>query len=278
MVESIKELRKICYTGSKGKRPLYMELVTIKVSIYITKLLLYTPTKADHVTISMILLAIFGSVFMAFGSLNFLLIGILIIHFTILLDNVNGEVARYRKEGDMRGSFLEFFYHEIAATLVYFSLGFGVFLQTGFKSALLFGFLSSTYSKSVVLSITKLAALKHGLRDNPEKRKIKVKKCMSIIGKVNMEGGSSKTGQKLYKTYNYIKEIWGHPFNIVHINILVVLEIINQNLNLLPQYFLLYGYLMIYGTVSVLIQIVSFVVHYRGKTVYHYYLALFDKK
>ena len=62
MVESIKELRKICYANSKSKRPLYMELVTMKFSIYVTKLLLYTPIHADQVTILMMLLAIFGSI------------------------------------------------------------------------------------------------------------------------------------------------------------------------------------------------------------------------
>src|SRR3989344_2789913 len=77
MVESIKELREICYKGSKGRRPLYMEWVTMKISIYVTKLLLYTPIRADQVTISMILLAIIGSVFMAFGNLLYMLIGIL---------------------------------------------------------------------------------------------------------------------------------------------------------------------------------------------------------
>src|SRR3989344_6591579 len=98
MVESARELREICYANSRGKRPLYMELFTMKVSIYVTKLLLCTPIKADQVTISMMLLSIIGSALLATGNLSYMLIGILIIHFTIILDNVNGEIARYRKE------------------------------------------------------------------------------------------------------------------------------------------------------------------------------------
>ena len=136
MVESIKELREICYKGSKGRRPLYMELVTMKISIYVTKLLLYTPIRADQVTIGMILLAIIGSVLMAFGDFGYMLIGILIIHFTVVLDNVNGEVARYRKEGSMMGTFLEQYYHELSVPLIFFSLGFGVFMMTGYKSGI----------------------------------------------------------------------------------------------------------------------------------------------
>ena len=276
MVESAKELREICYANSKGKRPMYMEMFTMKISIYVTKLLLYTPIKADHVTISMMLLSIIGSALLATGALNYMLIGILIIHFTIILDNVNGEIARYRKEGNMTGTFLEFFYHEITATLLFFSAAYGVFLQTGSKSVLIFGFLASSFSKSVVISIIQLAALKNALRDDWKKRAEKVKKSLALIGSANLEGGSTKTGTKLYIFYNYLKEFWGHPFNIVHVNILIILEIINSHYSFIPAYSMLYWYLAVYGTASVIQQVMSFIVHYKGKSVHHYYVKLFE--
>lgn len=279
MVPSIKELRIICYEGSKGKRPLYMELVTMKLSIYVTKLLLYTPIKADQVTISMMLLIILGSIFMSFGTFKFLLIGILLIHFTVVLDNVNGEVARYRKEGSMTGTFLEQFFHEIATPLIFFSLAYGVFLQTGYKSALVFGFLCAIFSKSVVLPAIDSAVVKNGLRDSEHGTKNeKLKKYISLIGKVNIKGGGTEIGRKLYTFYDYVREFWNAPFNIVHVNALVILEIINSYYALLPQYFMLYWYIAIYGIASVIIQVISFIVHYKGKTVYHYYVALFGKK
>ena len=277
MVESIKELRKICYANSKHRRPLYMELFTMKVSIYITKLLLYTPIKADQVTISMMLLAILGSAFMAFGSLKYMLIGILIIHFTIILDNVNGEIARYRKESNMIGTFLEFLYHEITATLVFFSLAYGIFSRTGWKSALIFGFLASSFSKGVVLSIIKLAALKNVIRDNEKKRREKSKKSLQLVGAANLQGGSTSIGRILYKAYDKIKELWGHPINIVHVNIVLIIEMVNYYYSFLPPYVLTYWYLVIYGTGSVIVQLISFMVHYKGNTVYHYYLALLGK-
>lgn len=280
MVESIKELREICYKDSKGRRPLYMEWVTMKISIYVTKLLLYTPIRADHVTIGMVLLAILGSVLMAFGDLSYMLIGILIIHFTVVLDNVNGEVARYRKEGSMMGTFLEQYYHELSVPLIFFSLGFGVFLATGYKSALVFGFLCAIFSRSTVLSALKSAVVKNAIRDRKNKKvEEKLKKYVKIVGKSpNVEGGGTETGKQLYKTYDYIREFWSAPFNIVHINVLVVLEIINHlHWNILPSYTMLYWYLAIYGGASVLIQLVSFIVHYRGNTIYHYYVAMLGK-
>lgn len=279
MVESIKKLREICYANSKDKRPLYMEWVTMKFSIYITKLLLYTPIRADHVTISMVLLVILGSVFMGFGTLKFLLIGILIIHLTVFLDNVNGEVARYRKEGNMTGTFLEQFYHEVSLPLIFFSLSFGVFLQTGFKSVLIFGLLCAIFSRPVVLIAIHNAVVKNGIRDNKRGRiSEKLKKSVALIGKADIKGGSTETGRKLYKTYDYIREFWNFPSNIVHINIIVILEIINRSYNFLPPYILLYAYLLVYGIISVIIQLMSFIVHYKGKTVFHYYVALYGKK
>lgn len=280
MVESIRELREICYKDSKVRRPLYMEWVTMKISIYVTKLLLYTPVKADQVTIGMVLLAIIGSVFMAFGNLGYMLIGILIIHFTVVLDNVNGEVARYRKEGSMMGTFLEQYYHELSVPLIFFSLGFGVFLAAGYKSAVVFGFLCAIFSRSTVLSALKSAVVKNAIRDRSNKKvDEKLKKYANIVGKSpNVEGGGTETGKQLYKTYDYMREFWSAPFNIIHINILIILEILNIYYWTLPQYAMLYWYLAVYGSLSVLIQLISFIVHYRGNTIYHYYVAMLGKE
>ncbi|MBI2106699.1 CDP-alcohol phosphatidyltransferase family protein [Candidatus Woesearchaeota archaeon] len=280
MVESIKELREICYKDSKGRRPLYMEWVTMKISIYVTKLLLYIPIRADQVTISMVILAIIGSVLMAFGDFGYMLIGILIIHFTVVLDNVNGEVARYRKEGSMTGTFLEQYYHELSVPLIFFSLGFGIFLATGHKSVVVFGFLCAIFSRSTVLSALKSAVVKNAIRDR-KNNKIdeKIKKYVKIVGKSpNVEGGSTEIGASLYRKYDLIREFWSAPFNIVHINILIILEIINHlHWDILPPYTMLYWYLVIYGSISVLIQFISFIVHYKGNTIYHYYVAMLGK-
>ena len=257
-----------------------MEWVTMRISIYVTKLLLYTSIHADQVTIGMILLAILGSIFKAFGTLKLMLIGILIIHFTVILDNVNGEVARYRKEGSMTGTFLEQYYHELSVPLIFFSLGFGVFLATGYKSVLIFGFLCAIFSRSTVLSALKSAVVKNAIRDRKNSKvEEKLKKYHSITGKsANVEGGGTETGAKLYHSYDLIREFWSAPFNIVHINILVLLEILNHHhLHLIPAFSMLYWYLVIYGSISVLIQIISFIVHYRGNTIYHYYVAMMGK-
>lgn len=273
MVESIKKLREIC--SSRKKQPLYMELVSMKISIYITKLLLYTKISADYVTITMIVLLITGSILMAFGSLWTILTGILLIHFTVILDNVNGEVARYWKEDGLIGTFLEEVFHKLLVPLVFFSLAFGIFMGTGNKLILVFGFLSAIFGSPIILNAAKEAAVAERLSEAMEGKKAQK---VQIIAKSKIKGGGTEIGRRLYRAYDFIREFWVYPANIVYINILAVIEIINLSYAFLPQYFLLSLYLMLYGSASAIIQLISFIVNYKGRTVEHYYKELFSRK
>ncbi|HIH41326.1 TPA: hypothetical protein HA239_02840 [Candidatus Woesearchaeota archaeon] len=278
MVESIKELRKICYRNSNKKRPLYMELFTMKVSIYITKLFLYTPMHADHVSMLMILLALIGSGMMAFGSIMAMFIGITLIHFSVILDNVNGEVARYRKEGSLMGSFLEEFYHTISTPFIFFSLGYGIFSQTGVKAAILFGFMAAIFASPIVLTAIKTAVIKKGMDRLEEKTGMLPKKYTMPSSEINVKGGGTEAGKKLYSAYDVIKEVWGFPFNILHMQIMLALELLNSYYSFMPKFLLPLAYIVLYGSVSAIRQALSFIVHYKGKTIFHYYNALFGKK
>lgn len=272
MVESIKELRKICQTK---KQPMYMELVSMKISIYITKALLYTKISADYVTISMIVLLIAGSALMALGSLWAILAGILLIHFTVILDNVNGEVARYKKEDGVIGTFLEQVYHNLAVPFLFFGLAFGVFLKTDLKSVLVFGFLASIFGLPIVLKSIKDAIIDE--RSAEMRKGIKPKKT-AIKGELNIGGGSSDSGKALYKIYSNLRAFWVYPANIVHITMLAIVEIINAKYGFAQDYIFFALYIYMYGAVSSIIQTAAFIVNYKGKTVDHYYQFFFGSK
>lgn len=273
MIESIKELREIC--GSKKKQPLYMELVSMKISIYITKLLLYTKISADYVTMAMLILVIVGAALMALGDLWMVLIGILIIHFTVILDNVNGEVARYWKEDGLIGTFLEEVFHKVSVPLIFFVLAYGIFIKTDNALILIFGFLSAIFGSPIVLNAAKEAAVAERMSEikqgkNPQR--------ISVAGRANIKGGNTEVGKKLYESYDLLREFWVYPANIVYINILTIIEISNLYYVFLPQYFLLSLYLIAHGTASAIIQLISFAVNYKGKTANHYYKELFARK
>ena len=278
MVESVRELRKICYKGSGKKRPLYMELVTMKISIYITKLFLYTGIHADQVTMLMLLLVLAGSGMMAFGPIWLMFAGITLIHFTIVLDNVNGEVARYKKQGSLMGSFLEEFYHLFSTPLIFFSFGYGIFRHTGSEIALIFGFLCAVFASPIVIIAVKTAVVKKGIDRMESRKKMLPEKYTMLNEEINIKGGSTKLGAKLYSSYDIIREFMNFPFNIVHIQIIAAMELLNHYYSFMPPYILSLLYLIIYGSLSALRQFASFIVHYKGRTVFHYYNALFGKK
>jgi phosphatidylglycerophosphate synthase len=203
-----------------------------------------------------------------------ILIGILIMHFTVILDNVNGEVARYWKEDGIIGTFLENVYHNLAVPLIFFALSYGVFLKTGFYPILIFGFLSAVLGKPIMLSSIKDAVVAERLSEIKSGKKVK----LSSATKADIKGGATKIGKKLYGVYDIIREFWVYPANIVHITILAIIEIINLQQGFFPQYMLLSLYIIIYGAISALIQITAFIVNYKGKTVEHYYKELFERK
>ena len=74
-IESIKELRKICQKPVIKSNTFYPRMVSRKVSIYITKLFLYTNISANNVTLLMILIGIIASIFLGVGEYFYSLLG-----------------------------------------------------------------------------------------------------------------------------------------------------------------------------------------------------------
>ena len=278
MVESIKELRKICYKGSSKRRPLYNELFTMKFTIYITKFLLSTPVRANHVTMLMILLVLIGSGMMAFGPIWVMFIGITLIHFTNFLDSVDGEISRYYQEGDLTGIFLEELYHTLLIPLMFFSFGYGIYTQTGNGLPVVFGFLSAVFGSPIVLTSIKTAVVKEAMDKFESKEDFMAKKHLLPKKKIDVKGGDTELGKKLYHLYEGLKELLGFTLNMVGIHMIIATELLNYYFNFMPSFILSLVYIIIYGSASFLRQFISFMVHYKGKTVFHYYNALFGKK
>lgn len=271
MVESIKEVKKICYSSEYIYRAWYNKYVS-KLSIYVTWLLLHTRITANQVTISEYFLIIFGSVFLFMGKLEYIFVGLMIYQLTNLLDCVDGEIARYRKAPSLVGVHLEYIYHQIISHFMFFPLAFGVFIHTGWTSILILGFLCSIFSKSVVQP-NMFSAI-----------------CESQLGKItplsylkNKEVGNggnlqgSKKGKKLSDFYDNFKDFWAAPTNLLQLTIISILELFNQSYHLFPPYTLFYVYFGVYAFAVTGIQLTSLIVHYKGKAIENYYLALFGK-
>jgi hypothetical protein len=103
-VATIAELRR---TIQKRTGNLYDTLFTRRVSIYLTAALAPTGITANQVSVLAALVGAAACALVAFGTPPMQIAGALMIHLHLVLDSVDGELARLRKTFTLRGLFIE---------------------------------------------------------------------------------------------------------------------------------------------------------------------------
>ena len=116
------------------------------VSLYFTYLALRAGLTANQVTVLQILFGVAGAVCLAFPANAVALAGCALLQFGFVLDNVDGEVARFRKQVSVTGKFLDTVGHEIVVPCMFFGLGVGTFWRTSHWESMVFGFLAGLFS------------------------------------------------------------------------------------------------------------------------------------
>jgi len=267
MVESIGELRKICVKS--GPSQIYNRLLR-PVSIYVTKILLYTPITANHVTIFMIMLGVFGSAMLFMGYFAF---GLILLHMTVLLDDVDGEIARYRKSMGFLGKFIDEIFHAVTTPLMFFGFAFGVYKMHPNDLLLVFGFLSAVFSRSVVMpAIFDVIASQKIRGTMPQLKKVSV-------GDVAEFEGQAKRHKNLFiRLYHFLRNIWAFPSSLVLLTVLYIWEVINLSYGLVPEFAVSVFFFVIFGTYVTLNQVLSFTFHTRKNSIDSFYAFLFGRK
>ena len=124
-MESIKNLRKICQ--NKG----YKEHITLRFyrifSIYITRVFLILKPRPEFVVVLGFLSGIMGGY--SYLSSSFLLGSVFFIVF-LILDCVDGEIARYRKLTSDFGAWLDSTSGHLLYPYFFLTLGLGIYFQT----------------------------------------------------------------------------------------------------------------------------------------------------
>ena len=118
-MESIAELRKRCRGNSLDPYRL--------ISIYITKLFLYTPITANQVTILSIVVGAIAVWLFTDGSYWKSVTGAVLFLCYHILDLVDGEVARYRGNSSAAGMFLDEFGHPLLNSSVFAAISLGFY-------------------------------------------------------------------------------------------------------------------------------------------------------
>lgn len=104
--ESIAELRRICqYARYDEQMPPWPERILIRsISIYFTKLFLEIGISANQATSFSLIIGIIGGLFFIFPDPRYWFIGIALLGVHMILDRVDGEIARFNKTASLEGT------------------------------------------------------------------------------------------------------------------------------------------------------------------------------
>jgi len=132
-MESIKELKEICQASKRNKPPKFSMagyLLYRDISIYITKFFLLITNKKinpNFISVLNIILIILGGLTLRHHSFRINILAFILIILSILLDKVDGELARYLKRDTLRGGLLEQVYHFVFMPSILTGLGLKLF-------------------------------------------------------------------------------------------------------------------------------------------------------
>ena len=129
-METVKELRTMLQqekVAPRGwSRPLGYYAFQRFPSIYITRLLLPTRITPNQITLLGFIIGLLGCIFIFQFAWHYKLIGVGLLYLNVLLDKVDGEIARYKKIYSLRGIYLDYTNHLVIPPLTILSTTFGI--------------------------------------------------------------------------------------------------------------------------------------------------------
>ena len=155
--ENIQELRKICQLPRREVDTWHGRHVCRPFSIYITRVAILLGISANTVTLIFFIIGLLACFFFMLGTGLGFLVGALTLQFWYLMDMVDGEVARYRKETSATGSYFDKMAHYAVNPSIFFSLGYGIYRDIDVPHSIVIGFIAGI---SIVL-ISASEDLKH---------------------------------------------------------------------------------------------------------------------
>lgn len=149
-MESIRELRQICQAPRKTVDNWHMKHISRKPSIYITWLLLHTKITANGATFLFLLTGIIASLAYIFATNTAFLIGSVLLQLWYVMDMVDGEIARYRKQTSLTGAYFDCVSHYISHPFLFFCIGVGLYVREGDNPAIFLISLLAGYSVAMI--------------------------------------------------------------------------------------------------------------------------------
>jgi len=144
--ESFKDFKRIC-RGNKvremKKEKSWWHAVPRFISIYITWILVKTTISANLITIFSIIIGLTGLLLIGLSKSLLIIIGFTFLYIYFILDEVDGEVARYKKSTSVQGVFYDEVGHLLIHTGLFFTFGYSIYRITSVNLFLILGILAA---------------------------------------------------------------------------------------------------------------------------------------
>lgn len=138
-MESISELRSICQSTRPSIFTDFLSAFYYRVAIYFTRVFLLLGFSANQVTLFSGFTAAIGGVLISFNEPGFVFLGGLCFHLFGIFDMCDGEVARYRGTGGIKGHYLDWYMHYLTPSFFIIGVYFACFPYLNSPFLLLIG-------------------------------------------------------------------------------------------------------------------------------------------
>ncbi|MFW9882570.1 MAG: CDP-alcohol phosphatidyltransferase family protein, partial [Candidatus Thorarchaeota archaeon] len=166
---SFKTFKKICQEKKLEKQKRDKEwwhAVPRFISRYITWILVKTPISANFITIFSVIVCIAGLIFIGLANPFLILLGFIFLYIYLVLDEVDGEVARYKEQTSIHGIFFDEIGHLFIHTGLFFTFGYSIYRITRDELFLILGILTALFFLGIriIRRIPLVAGSKGGFR------------------------------------------------------------------------------------------------------------------
>jgi phosphatidylglycerophosphate synthase len=142
-VEGLKQLNKtVQKPGYKIKGNWMARNLTRDMALPVTWVFLHFPVNANQVTFFSLVIALLSCFSFSLGIPSMMFVGAVFLQLWYLLDHVDGQIARYKKESSITGVYFDYITHYVVHMGVFMGIGIGAARNTGSNTYLLAGIVS----------------------------------------------------------------------------------------------------------------------------------------
>ncbi len=169
--ESFKEFRQIIQGSKLEKRKIkkdWWHSIFTFFSRYLTWILVKTRITANFITITGLLIGLIGLLLISIGNNPLIIIGFILLYIYYVSDEVDGEVARYKKQTSLRGIYYDEIGHLFFQGWFFFSIGYSIYRINVEFIYIIFGIIATFFLIGIrtIRKIASIASIKSSDRNN----------------------------------------------------------------------------------------------------------------